>query len=571
MRLGLSKFTVSGVIVLVGTLAVMVAGCGTSASSNVLPDSQQILRMPLVVTDVDIRTMDPALDTDYYSYFPIFMTFPNLVTLDQNGNITPWAAAAMPSFDSATNTYTFNIRPNLKWSDGTPIDANTFAYSINRSLSPCTGSGVTYYMYSIKDAPAFSTEKCGSDGVSVAGTIKSLIGDSITVADPQTLKIHLSAPAPYFLDGLSYPTGDAQPQQLIQQYGTKNWTDHLTDNGGFSGNLYKVKVWDHKGNLDLVRNDSFWGTKPKLREVDFKIYKTGAAEYADYLDGKLDQGSAPSAQYKQSKARPDFHEVPWLSTFYYQPNWAKAPFDNLDVRQAFDLALNKDVLASQVNQGAVIATNHIVPQGMPGYDQSLVGPDGSASTSGNVSKATSLMDTYATANCKGYTAGSKQFGSCPPVTLVDANDPSVVTADQAAVQMWQTAFPGYPIKTSFIDFNTEISLIYSPNAPQLCGIGWVADYPDPQDWLSLQFGTGAINNTGNVNVPAANALMTQADQDLGSDRMSLYNQAEQLLVTNVAWIVLDQGKTSTICRRTCTTSSSARWVSSRSVPGSKCT
>ena len=81
--------------------------------------------------------------------------------------------------------------------------------------------------------------------------------------------------------------------------------------------------------------------------------------------------------------------------------------------------------------------------------------------------------------------------------------------------MWQQAFPGYPIKTQFVDFNTLLSLIYSPNAPQIFGIGWVADYPDPQDWLSLQFGNGAINNTGSVNVPAANALMAQADVEPG--------------------------------------------------------
>jgi oligopeptide transport system substrate-binding protein len=543
MRLGLNKFTVSGVIVLLGTLAIMVGGCGTSGGSSVLSDSQQVLRIPLVVTDVDIKTMDPALDADYYSYFPIFMTFPNLVTLDQAGNIQPWAAASMPSFDSATNSYTFKVRPGLKWSDGTPIDANTFAYSINRSLSPCTGSGVTYYMYAIKDAAAYSTQKCGTDGVSITGTIKSLIGDSITVPDSLTLNIKLSQPAPYFLDGLSYPTGDAQPQQLIQQFGTKNWTSHLTDNGGFGGNIYKVKVWDHKGNLDLVRNPNFWGTAPKLREVDFHIYKTAEAEYADYLDGKLDQGVAPVSQYKSSKTRSDFHEVPFLSIGYYQPNWAKAPFNDLGARQAFDLALDKDVLANQVSQGTDIATNHIVPQGQPGYDTSLVGPDGTPGTSGNVTAATKLMDTYATASCKGYKPGSNQFASCPAVTLYDSNSPSIVTQDQAAVQMWQTAFPGYPIKTQFVDFNTLLSLIYSPNAPQIFGIGWVADYPDPQDWLSLQFGTGAINNTGSVVVPAANTLMTQADQDLGSDRMSLYNQAEQLLVTNVAWISLGQGKT----------------------------
>jgi oligopeptide transport system substrate-binding protein len=134
------------------------------------------------------------------------------------------------------------------------------------------------------------------------------------------------------------------------------------------------------------------------------------------------------------------------------------------------------------------------------------------------------------------------MSKCPAVALYHANDPAIVTADQAAVQMWQTAFPGYPITTQFFP-DTLLSQIYSPNAPQIFTTGWSADYPDPQDWLSLQFGTGAFNNTGSVNVSAANALMTEADQDLETDRMSLYNQAEQLLVTNVAWIPLSQGKT----------------------------
>jgi oligopeptide transport system substrate-binding protein len=186
----------------------------------------------------------------------------------------------------------------------------------------------------------------------------------------------------------------------------------------------------------------------------------------------------------------------------------------------------------------VIATNHIVPQGMYGYNPSLTAPDGTTSLTGDPAKATQLMQTYAAANCGG------KFSNCPPVTLYDANDPTLVTADQAAVQMWQTAFPGYPIHTQFIDFNTLISLIYSTNEPQIFGIGWSADYADPQDFLSLQFGSGSINNVGNVNVPAANTLMAEADVNLNStSRASEYNQAEQLLVNDVAWIPFNQQKT----------------------------
>jgi oligopeptide transport system substrate-binding protein len=540
MRLGLRKLSLPGLLVLVGTLAVVVAGCGTgSSSSNALPDSKQILTIPITPASVDIKTLDPAKNQDFYSYFPIYMTFPGMVELDPNGNVIPWAASAMPTFDTTTNSYTFKIRSGLKWSDGTPIDANTFAYSLNRALNPCVGSVVTYYLYPIKDAAAFSTETCASDGTTIKGKIQSLIGDSLTVPDSQTLVVTLGAPAPYFLEALCYPTAFAQPQQLITQFGNKDWINHIASQpGGFGGNLFKITVWDHKGNLDLVRNDAFWGTKPKLSQVHFKIYQTTASEYADYLDGKLDQGVAPSAQYKASKTRSDFHEGPFLSIGYYQPVWTKKPFDDIRVRQAFDLALNKTVLADQVNQGSLIATNHIVPQGMPGFFPGLVGPDGTASLTGNVTKATQLMQSYATDKCGG------QISKCTPVTLFASNDPSIVTQDQAAVQMWQTAFPGLQIKTSFIDFNTLISLIYSPNVPQIFDIGWVTDYLDPQDWLSLQFGNGAINNTGFVTVPAANTLMAQADVNLDpTSRFTQYNQAEQLLVTDGAWIPYGEGKT----------------------------
>jgi len=531
----LRKVNIAGALALLSMLAIAVAGCSTASSGGILPDSQQILRYPLDAASSDVKTLDPALNQDFYSYFPTELVFPGLMTLDANGQPQPWAAASAPSFDSSTNTYTFTVRSGLKWSDGTPIDANTFAYSINRSLSPCTGSVVTYYLYPIKDAQAFSTESCGSDGTTIKGKIQSLIGDSITVPDSHTLVIKLGAPAPYFLQALCYPTSFAQPQQLIQQYGVKDWTNHLA---GFGGNLFKVKLWDHKGNIDLVRNDDFWGAKPKLREVDFKVYKTTDALYADYLDGRLDEGKSPADQYKTSKQRSDFHEVPYLAIGYYQPNWAKAPFNNLDARQAFAEAIDKDIIANNVLQGADDATNHIVPQGMYGYNPALTGPDGTSSLTGNQTAAKAAMTKYVTEACGG------KIANCTPVTLYDDNDPVTETEDQAVVGMWQQAFPGYPIRTQFVDFNSLLTLIYSANEPQIFGIGWTADYPDPQDWLSLQFLPGSINDVGNVNVPAANTLMTEADMNLNqASRAQEYNQAEQLEVTAVAWIPMYQQKT----------------------------
>ncbi len=531
------KLSLAGVLVLLGMLALTVAGCGSS-TAGALPPAQQIFRYPLNPASIDVATMDPALTQDFYSFVPVSLVFPGLLTLDANSTPQPWAAQSMPVFDASTDTYTFTVRPGLRWTDGTPIDANTFAYSINRAESPCTASPLTYYLFPIKDAQAFSTETCSSDGVTVNGKIPTLIGDSLLVPNSLTLVIKLAAPAPYFLAAMCYPTTYAQPEQLINKYGLKNWTAHLTENGGFGGSLYKVTLWDHKGNLDLVTNSDFWGTPPKLHEIELKIYQDEAAEYNTYLAGGLDLGIPSASQYKQATERTDFHEVPFLDTEYLQPTWTTAPFNDVRVRQAFDLALNKQVLADQVLQGKDTPTNHIVPQGMYGYDPNLTGPDGTTSLTGNVAKATALMQSYANDKCGG------KIAHCAPVTLSASNDPALDTLSQAMLVMWQNAFPGYRINTQVEDFNTLVSQIYSAKPPQFYIIGWAADYPDPQDFLSLQFGPSSLNNTGFVNVPAANTLMTQADMDLNpATRTQEYNQAEQLLVDQGAWIPVYQAKT----------------------------
>ncbi len=495
-------------------------------------------RYPLNANSSDIATMDPARVQDHSSAMPVSMVFPGLLTLDNSGNPVPWAAESMPVYDTAAHTYTFKIRAGLQWSDGTPIDAHTFAYSLNRSLSPCVKSPVASYLYAINDAQAFATEICAADGRTVKGAIPSLIGDSLCVPDNQTLVIYLSQNAPYFLDALTYPVAFAQPEQLIDRYGQTAWTSHLTDHGGFGGNLYKLQTWDHEGDLVLLRNAAFWGAAPELREVDFRVYRSMHDEYTDYLNGLLDVGFAPPDQYNAAKQRSDFHAQPaGLAIRYYQPNWAKAPFDNSDARQAFALALNKYLLANTVWQDAVVATNHIVPQGMYGYNPNLVGPDGTVNLTGNMTMARQLMQKYVNEACGG------KVSACAPMTLVDSDDPAIIAYDEEAVHMWQQAFPGYPIRMQFMDSNSLLRQIDSSNVPQIYGMTKTLDYADPQNVLSLQFAPNSTLNVGSVDIPVVSILVGQADQNLDpTTRASQYNQAEQLLVAYGGWIPLSQQK-----------------------------
>ncbi len=535
------KFTWSALLLTLGTLAVLLAGCGGN-SSNVgqkAPDDKQVLRNALIPNKIDIRRLDPARITDLYSFTAAVLIYPGLVTLDNKLNIIPWAAESMPTVSNGGLTYTFKIRSGLKWSDGTAIDANTFAYSMNRSLDPCTLAGGASYLYPIKGASDFNNGKCPTTQADPKNPVSAstLIGKSIVVSDPQTLVITLEKPYAFFLGTLTTAVALAQPKQLITQYGMKNWQEHLIDNGGFGGNMFNVKVWDHQGKLNLVRNEGFWGTKPTLKEIDFKIYKDADTAFNDFKAGQVDRAAPPANQYQTAKTRSDFHEVPDLATAYLQPNWKKAPFDDVRVRQAFALSIDKDAIANKVLKGADIPTNHIVPEGQLGYFPGLMGPDGTTNLKGNVAKATELITAYAQAKCGG------DIKKCPPVDFYDSDTPDNVATTQAMLNEWQTAMPGYPITVHNIAFNDLLDKVYSGDAPQLVGIAWIVDYPDPQDWLSLQFLPDSSSNVGNVNDPVANDLMNRGDveQDQAT-RMQLTNQAEQELVNQGAWIPLFQQK-----------------------------
>src|SRR5262249_54572426 len=158
-----------------------------------------------------------------------------------------------------------------------------------------------------------------------------------------------------------------------------------------------------------------------------------------------------------------------------------------------------------------------------------------AANKANTAMAKQLITDYANRKCGG------DITKCPKVTYETSNTPTNIAGSQALLQMWKTAMPGYPVAVNNVDFNTLISDIYSGDQPQLVGVGWIVDYPDPQDWLSLQFLPGSSVNTGNVLDPAANELMNKADVEQNQQtRFQEYNQAEQLMVNDVAWIVTNQ-------------------------------
>ncbi len=530
------------VICLLALLALLLSACGTTTrqppTPQPAPDAQQILHDTLLTSGADIATYDPALAADPASTTLATLIYPSLVALDSQLTVRLWAAESM---DISANglTMTFHLRAGMRFSDGEPIDAHTFAFSLNRALDPCTKAPLAWYLYPIADAAAYNQEGCLDpvhDGV--AGPITTLIGQGqpLYPADPLTLIITLNQPAGWLLTTLASPVAFAVPETLVQNYGVA-WTTHLTNGGGVGGGLFLLNRTPQQGGLRLLRNTAFWGSAPRLREIDYTLSASRAAAYSAFQAGKLDIGYPTAAQVTAAPKSAAIQSTPLLRLVYLGVNWRDAPFTDQRLRQAFALAIDKQALVAQQLQGQVIATNHIVPAGMPDYNPALVGPDSSQRLTGNTSQAVNLAQAFASSACSGV------FTRCPPISLeVPAEDANASVVAAIIARTWQTVAPGYPL-TIEVEPAAQLQQRVTSGAAQFYLGEWVSDYPDAQNALNRFMPTtpASPSVSGSVNLPDANTLLATAgaEQD-PTQRAKDYQAAEQLLVSAVAIIPLYQ-------------------------------
>ncbi|HET9921913.1 MAG TPA: peptide ABC transporter substrate-binding protein [Ktedonobacteraceae bacterium] len=527
--------------VLLGAMALLIVACGsaptqsgTANATQKAPADQQVYRMTQAGIS-DLQTLDPALTTDLPSATAINLLFTGLVQLDDQLKVQPQLAQSWQ--ESADGlTWTFTLKPNLKFSDGTPLTSQDVVYSIDRALQPATRSSTAAsYLGLIKDSDKL-----------LAGKVKTLIGSSLKAPDEKTVVITTNQKASYFLYTLTYPTAYVVQKSMIDKYG-KNFTDHLQEGGG--AGPFKMQQYTHGKEIVFVPNPNYYGPKPQLQKIIMPFYKDVNTAYKAYQAGQVDIAPVPSTNIEQAKRLSnEFHQTPELAIFYYTMNYLVKPFDNIKIRQAFSLAIDRNRIAESIWKGTRIPTYHIVPQGMPGYNPDLTGLAGVKSTAGDPTKAKQLLQEGL------QEMGLSNVSQLPPIRLtypVGSQDASNEIA--AVIQMWHTNL-GISVKADPVDFNKLLdqttAATNNPNGLQFWAIGWIADYPDPQDWLTLQFDKGSPNNNANFGQNnTSNAIQQQAVQqqlreaDGNPDqnaRMQSYMQAEQQLVNDVAWMSLSQ-------------------------------
>ena len=254
----------------------------------------------------------------------------------------------------------------------------------------------------------------------------------------------------------------------------------------------------------------------------------------------IDLSNSDTSAIAQARTLPGvvLQQVPALSYSFLAINWNYAPFDDVRVRQAFSLALDRQAIEHEISLDTSQATIHLAPEGMPGYNPDLTdaaGRKGKDALTPDLDIARGLVSAYAAEKCGG------KLSVCPPVVLSVPNGSTrLLQLGKMLQQQWQQAFPGWSISLQTLDGDAYINPRLHSHL-QLWWDGWGADYPDSQDFLSFLWTTDAEHNVSAVSNAQVDELLSQADSMTDqAARMPLYQLAEQLLVNQGAAIPLTQ-------------------------------
>ena len=462
----------------------------------------------LVRLGSDPPTLDPHLTTDATSATYIVEVFGGLVTIDQQLKILPDLADWQISSDG--RVYTFQIRNNAKFHDGRSVSARDVKWSMERASDPLTGSPVVdQYLGDIVGVK----ERLKADVTEVRG---------VRVIDDDTLEIIIDAPKSYFLAKLTYPTAFVLDRENVES--SRNWFRQPNGTGPF-----KLIEYVPGENLSLARNENYHLGAPLLAKVNFilsggtamlmydndEIHITGVG-LAD-LDRVLDPNSPQNSELLRAPPR--------FSTDYIGMKVDEPPFDDEKVRQALNYAIDRQAISRDVLAGLVVPAKGILPPGFPGYNPGLEG------YSYDPELARQLLSESK------YGPNLEKFDRPIILTTAGSFGSSVGLDLEIILRMWEENL-GIKVEILQTEFATYLQDLIKRRF-EMFQIGWIADYPDPENFLDLLFHSESNNNHTAYKNLELNRLLEQARVESNQAvRYDLYRQAEELIVKAAPWIPL---------------------------------
>lgn len=503
----------------VGLLSALVlAGCGSKSS-------QQKTEKVNWMMPASISTMDASKVTDLYSSQFLNATNEGLLRMGK-GKTTPGVAKNY-TISKDGKTWTFNLRKS-KWNDGKPVTAKDFVFAWRRTVTPKTASEYAYNFANVQNATKINAGKMSPSklGVKADGNYKLVV----KLVKPQSYFKFLVAQS-YYLP---------QEPSVVNKYGNAYGTN--AKKNAYNG-PFVLKGWTGTNDTaQLVKNPKYWNAKSiKLDKLNVQAIKDPSTVLNSYQGGKLDFTTLSGTQAKQYKNNKDYHDYLEASSSYMEMNEKKDPiFKNKNIRKALSLAINKNQLATKVLGDGSVAPKGYVPAKM----NSRNGKDFA-----DQAYVKSGVDYNLTEAKKLWAKGLKETGKKSVNVALLCDDIDQIVKNAQFVQSQLNKLPGMKVTIQNVPFKNRLSR--SQNGQfDLVLSAWMADYPDPTNFLDLFKSDNSYNN-GKWKNAQYDALMKKAegvDANNESARWTDMVQAEKVLMNDQGIVPLFQQGESTLMK-----------------------
>ncbi|QAV25258.1 ABC transporter substrate-binding protein [Proteus hauseri] len=495
----ITKMTLSASLV---SLALMssFSYAATPPEGTVLSKQQHIV----INNGTEVSSLDPHKVEGAPESNIILNLLEGLVYVGPNGENIPGVAQRWETEDN--KIWIFYLRDDAKWSDGTPVSAEDFVYSWRRLADPKTGSPYASYL-------EYAYVENIADILNGKKKPETL---GIKAIDEHTLRVTLTQPIPYLVDMLNHTSLKPVKKDIVEKYGV-NWTrpENFVGNGA-----YLLDNWVVNEKVTLKRNPLYWDNKNTI--IEQAIFLPLSSETSDinrYRSGEIQitNSAIPPVLYKKMKQEQpqNLHITPYLCTFFYELNNKRAPFDDVRVREAVKLSIDRQIIAEQImGQGQIPAYT---------FTPSFIG-------NGNFKAPKWSSWTQQQRNERARELLKEAgFDSQHPLSFTLLYNTSDQNKQQAiaAASMWKKNI-GANVTLQNQEWKTALESRNQGNY-QVARATWCADYNEPTSFLNSFLSTSSLNTIFYENKEYDQALENALLAVDNGARHQLYQRAEALL------------------------------------------
>jgi oligopeptide transport system substrate-binding protein len=428
-------------------------------------------------------SLDPHKVSGTWENYVVGDMFVGLTTENPKAEPIPGVAESWNVSEDG-KTYTFTLRKS-SWSDGTPLTAHDFVYSMQRILLPETAAEYASLLYIIQGAEALNKGEAKVDTLGV----KAL--------DDYTLEVKLTGPAPYFLALLTHYTAYPVPRHVIDKVGNQ-WSkpENMVVNGP-----YKLVEWIPNTHVKLTKNDAFWDAAAlSFDNLTFYTQEDRAAVQKRFRAGEIDVAmdfASDQIKWLRSNLPDETRIAPYMGVYYYPINNSVEPFTDVRIRNALSMAINREAIVEKVLKTGELAAYSFVPPGVAYYGNPAEVAWKDMIFGDRQKKAKELL-------------AEAGYGPDNPLefTLRYNTSENHKRIAVAVASMWKAI----GVKAEL--FNSEVKVHYADLKQgdfQVARAGWIADYNDAQNFLYLLETRTGANNYGRYSNPEFDQLMLEAE------------------------------------------------------------